>query len=62
MIWNYIKADSFFLDFLPGIKNHKHKIRGKNGRGNPVKFTPAEKKEIKQALKLLFYSLGNEKI
>jgi len=53
MIFNYIKADQFFPKFCPQIKSYKHKIRGKNGRGNPLKFTEAEKKEIKEALKLL---------
>ena len=53
MIWEYIKADSFFKDYLPNIKSYKHKIRGKNGRGNPVDFSPDEKKQIKQALKSL---------
>ena len=57
MIWDYIKADSFFKNLLPGIKNHKHKIRGKNGRGNPVEFSKAEKKEIKSALKRLLHEL-----
>jgi hypothetical protein len=57
MIWNYIKADSFFKDYLPHIKSYKHKLRGKNGRGNPIDFTPAELKEIKAALKKLFKDL-----
>lgn len=43
---------------LPHIKSHKHKIRRKNGRGNPVDFTPHEKKEIKKALSRLFKDLG----
>ena len=51
MIWTYVKADSFFRDYLPRIKSYKHKIRGKNGRGNPVEFTDQEKKEIKAAVK-----------
>lgn len=50
-IWTYIKAESFFKDFLPTIPNHRHKIRGKNGRGNPFEgFTPLEKKAINKAL------------
>ena len=53
MIWNYIKADSFFKDYLPKIKSYKHKIRGKNGRGNPIDFSAGEKKEIKAAFKNL---------
>ena len=55
--WDYIKADSFFKDYLPHIKSYKHKLRGKNGRGNPVDFSEAEKKEIKTALKKLFKDL-----
>lgn len=53
MIWDYIKADSFFKDYLPKIKSYKHKIRGKNGRGNPIDFSPGEKKEIRAAFKNL---------
>lgn len=51
MIWEFIKADTFFREYLPHIKSYKHKIRGKNGRGNPVEFTDQEKKEIKAAVK-----------
>lgn len=50
MIKKYIKAEPFFKDFLPKIKNYNHKIRGKNGRGNPISFSQEEKKEIKSAL------------
>jgi hypothetical protein len=57
MIWKYIKADSFFADYLPHIKSHKHKIRGKNGRGNPTGFTDKEKAEIKAALIKLLKNL-----
>jgi len=53
MIWNYIKADTFFKKYLPNIKSYKHKIRGKNGRGNPCSFSDQEKKEINAALKKL---------
>lgn len=59
MIWEYIKADTFFREYLPNIKSHKHKIRGKNGRGNPVEFSASEKKQIKVALKSLFKDLGS---
>jgi hypothetical protein len=50
-IWKYIKADSFFADFLPHIKSHKFKIRGFNSRNNPIDFSKEELKEIKKALK-----------
>ncbi len=52
-IWTYIKADSFFRDYLPHVKNYKHKIRGKNGRGNPVDFSEQEKQQIVEALRKL---------
>lgn len=54
MIWTYIKADQFFPTYCPEIKNYKHKIAGKNTRGNPLDFTDAEKKVIKKGLKKLF--------
>jgi hypothetical protein len=57
MIWKYIKADSFFKDYLPNIKSYKHKIRGFNGRGNKTDFSEQEKKDIKQGLKQLFKDL-----
>lgn len=49
-IWKYIKADSFFKDYLPHIKSHKFKIRGSNSRNNPIEFSKKEKKEIKAAI------------
>lgn len=50
-IFDYIKADSFFRDYLPEIKSYKHKIRGKNGRGNPTEFSKEEEKSIRSAIK-----------
>lgn len=56
-MWDYIKADTFFRECLPNIKSYKHKIRGKNGRGNPVDFSTGEKQHIKKALSKLFKEL-----
>lgn len=50
-IWNYIKADTFFKDYLPQIKSHKFKIRGSNSRNNPVSFSRTEKRQIKDAIR-----------
>lgn len=50
-IFNYIKADQFFPSYLPHIKNYKHKIRCKNGRGNPLEFSATEKRQINTAVK-----------
>lgn len=52
-IWKYIKADSFFRDFLPDIRSHKFKIRGFNSRGNPIDFTPDEVRQINEKLNSL---------
>ena len=49
-IWDYIKADPFFADYLPEIKSHKFKIRGFNSRNNPTDFTDEEKVKINRAL------------
>ncbi len=46
----YIKFENLFPDFLPHIKCFKHKLRRRNGRGNPVDFSPEEKVEIKAAV------------
>ena len=50
-IWKYIKADTFFKDYLPHIKSHKFKIRGSNSRNNPVEFSRDEKRQIKDAIR-----------
>jgi len=52
-IWKYIKADSFFADYLPHIKSHKFKIRGFNSRNNTIDFSKDELKEINAAIKKL---------
>ena len=49
-IWKYIKANPFFEDYVPEIKNHKRKILKSNWRGNPADFTDEEKKKINKAL------------
>ena len=49
----YINSSQFFKDYLPDIKSVRHKIRGKNGRGNPTKFSQTEEKQINQAILLM---------
>jgi hypothetical protein len=53
MIWKYIKADTFFADYLPEVKSHKFKIRGANSRDNEIDFSKQEKKQINEALRKL---------
>ncbi|SFQ55838.1 hypothetical protein [Parafilimonas terrae] len=50
-IWKYVKADTFFADYLPHIKSYKYKIRKSNSRDNPVEFSLDEKRQIKKALR-----------
>lgn len=59
-IWKYIKADSFFKDYLPHIKSHKFKIRGSNSRNNPTDFSDKELKEINKAIKKLPHASKKE--
>lgn len=51
--WTFIKADQFFPAYCPQIKNYKRKISGKNGRGNPLEFSPDEKRQIHRGLRQL---------
>lgn len=51
--WSYIKADPFFAEFLPDIKNHKYKISGRNSKGNPLDFSDDDKMQIEKGLKKL---------
>jgi hypothetical protein len=57
-VFDFIKAANFFPEYCPEIKDWKKKMTGKNGRGNPVEFSPEETKQIKQALSRLFKDLG----
>ena len=49
----HINSSQFFKDYLPSIKSVRHKIRGKNGRGNPTKFSQTEEKQIDKAILLM---------
>jgi len=50
-VFKFIKADKFFPVYCPDIKCFNHKMRGKNGRGNPLTFTPDELKKIKKGVR-----------
>lgn len=49
-IFKIIVASEFFPGYAPQVKAYKHKLRGKNGRGNPVDFNPQDVKHIRQGL------------
>lgn len=44
-----ISAKRFFTKYTR-IKSYVHKMRGKNGVGNPVNFSSEEKAEIKRGI------------
>lgn len=47
MIWKFVKASKFFPLYCPEIKDWQKKMTGKNGRGNPVEFSAAEKSKLR---------------
>lgn len=49
-ILSHLKAAKFFAQYLPHIKNVKHKMRGTDGNGKAIDFSDAEKKEIIKAV------------
>lgn len=53
-LWRYIKADRFFVDYCPNIKNYKRKISGRSSKAQPIAFSEQEQKEIeKEARKMV---------
>lgn len=45
-LFSFINATAFFPKFCKHITSWKHKLRGKNGRGNPCEFSPEELDQI----------------
>lgn len=60
MIFEYIKAAKFFPKYAPGVKNYKHKLRGKNGRGNETEFSHSDKELINSGVKKFCEHLLNK--
>lgn len=50
-ILKYLSAKNFFTDYAKSVKNYKHKMRGKDGNGNPIEFSQDDKKLIASGLK-----------
>lgn len=57
-VFKYIVANKFFPQYAPRVKSWKHKLRGKNGRGNPIEWSEQDKADIKAGLKKLFTHLS----
>lgn len=60
-LFDYFKANNFFPQFCPNVKNYKGKMRGKNTKGAPLEFTPQDVIDITAGIeawkKLAFESL-----
>lgn len=52
-IFKVIVAKQFFENYCQDITNVKHKLRGTDGNGNPIDFTPEDKKKIKAGIQKL---------
>lgn len=52
-IFKYVKAASFIPAFtdIKFTAMVKHKLRGKDGNGNPTDFSEEEKQQIREGLK-----------
>lgn len=53
--FKYIKAAQFFPRYAPKVKDWRHKVSGKNGKGKPVTFTDKDKEEIHEGLHYFLY-------
>lgn len=51
----FIKLNKFFEHYcdIKYIGYIKHKVRGKDSAGNPIDFTPAEKRKIRKGFNRL---------
>jgi len=56
-IFIYIKAAKFFPKYAPMVIDWKKKLSGKNGRGNPLDFSEADKITILTGLHKMHHDL-----
>ena len=55
-IFHIIKLHKFMHQYAPGIKQFGNKNIGSDGR-KPINYTPQDKKDIKNGIKLLIQDL-----
>jgi hypothetical protein len=56
---DYVVAKRFFPTYCAGIRSWQHKLRGRNGRGNPMTFSDQDRKVIRRGLDNLIADLKN---
>ena len=59
-ILKYISAKHFFADYAKDVKNFTHKMRGIDGNGKPIEFTPDDKKAIIAGLKQMAKDISTQ--
>jgi len=59
-IFYYISAAHFFPVYCKKVINWKHKLRGSNGRNNPIEFTDQDKAIISKGLTAFAKDLQTE--
>lgn len=52
-LFKFINATAFFPSRCPAITSWKHKLRGRNGRNNPVEMSYDDEDQIEKALEKL---------
>lgn len=55
-LFEIVVAKNFFEKYCTDVKNWKHKLRGIDGNGNPIDFSPEEKKAIKTKVKMIKFT------
>lgn len=60
-IWHHVIGKTFFPKYAPKVKNYQHKMRGKNGRGNPVDFSEEDVKHIMKGIDKMYKDLKKAK-
>ena len=56
-----IRAGRFFDRIVPGVPRFYHKMRGIDGNGQPLDFTPEEKQAMKEEARKLAKELQKVK-
>lgn len=52
-LFQVVVAKYFFENYCPEVSNVKHKLRGIDGNGNPIDFSPEDKKKMRAAINQL---------
>lgn len=58
-LFQVVVAKYFFENYCPEVSNVKHKLRGIDGNGNPIDFSPEDKKKMRAAINILTKDLKN---